>query len=110
MPYGISPTQECFVPLPSGNFFVFPSVQAAPDGVDYVRIVNANGGELVYWVSDEWAEEPIEVMGAICGAMLGEPVAGYADEQAMPCKPHYYQFAADCEFPPDIEFTPYGAD
>lgn len=42
---------------------------AHPAECDYVRITDLNGGELVYWLSTEWAEAPQEVMGAILGAI-----------------------------------------
>ena len=35
---------------------------------DYVRLVAENGDELFYWDNQEWAESPIEVMGAILRA------------------------------------------
>jgi len=40
---------------------------AFPEQASYVRILRA-GYEVAYWVSDEWQEEPQEVMGAILGA------------------------------------------
>ena len=43
---------------------------AYPDECDYVRIT-VQGFEIAYWVSDEWKEAPIEVMGAIMGAIIG---------------------------------------
>jgi hypothetical protein len=60
---------------PSGNFVVVESSQANPAGTSYVRLVDhlgPDGKEIVYWVEDEWAESPEEVMGAIFGAMVGE--------------------------------------
>jgi hypothetical protein len=98
MPYGISPSTECFIPLPSGNFFVFPSATAEPDGPSYVRVVNSTGGEVAYWSVNEWAESPVEVMGAICGAMLSPAT----EDDGL-----YYQFESDCEFPEGIDFEPY---
>jgi hypothetical protein len=41
---------------------------AAPQECDYVRITAAEGKELLYWTSDEWREEPEEVIGALLGA------------------------------------------
>lgn len=47
---------------------------AFPSECDYVRVV-LNGLEIAYWVSDEWAESPTEVMGAILGAANTPSVA-----------------------------------
>ena len=43
---------------------------------DYVAVVK-DGVELGYWDSQEWADEPIEVMGAIlrCAALAGKEPA-----------------------------------
>ena len=41
---------------------------AAGEELDYVRIV-ADGLEISYWSSDEWAEAPTEIIGALIGAM-----------------------------------------
>lgn len=46
---------------------------AFPAECDYVRIT-VDGMEVAYWVSDEWAEAPAEVMGAILGAVRGAGV------------------------------------
>lgn len=32
---------------------------------DHVRICDPNGNEILYWDSNEWAEDPVSVMGAI---------------------------------------------
>ncbi len=45
---------------------------AYPSECDYVRIV-LNGLEVAYWIADEWAEAPAEVMGAIIGAASAPP-------------------------------------
>lgn len=100
MIYGVCPKSEVAIPLPQGYFFVFPSAEQAPEGCDYVRIVADDGGEIAYWDSQEWADEPVEVMGAICGSML-------TDEEPDPAK--YYQFTPEVKFPPGVEFTPYGS-
>lgn len=48
---------------------------ADPAPCDYVRITlpaeEEQPLELAYWVADEWAEAPAEVMGAILGALRG---------------------------------------
>lgn len=46
-------------------------VPAYPNPCSYIRIVKPNGEELVYWDSNEWRDEPEEVMGAIMGAVMG---------------------------------------
>ena len=44
---------------------------AYPEACSYVRVVDAEGVELAYWDSAEWAEAPEEVMGSIMGAIIG---------------------------------------
>lgn len=61
---------EVAIELPTGNFLVTESGISNPTGVDYVRIVDPQGTELVYWHYNEWAEEPQVVMGAIIAAMM----------------------------------------
>lgn len=39
----------------------------AGESLDYVRVCAEDGSELVYWVSDEWREDP----ELVCGALLG---------------------------------------
>lgn len=49
------------------NYLVFPKF---PLPCDYVRIVDRSTlNEVAYWVNDEWAGEPSDVMGAIIGAL-----------------------------------------
>jgi hypothetical protein len=62
---------EVFIDTVGGEKVVFPSAVSEPDGASYVRIVDERGVELVLWNSEEWAEAPEEVMGAILGAMSG---------------------------------------
>jgi hypothetical protein len=57
---------EAVVELASGRKLHCP---AYPADCDYVRIVQ-DGFELAYWCSDEWEESPMDVMGAIVGAMM----------------------------------------
>lgn len=46
---------------------VFPKY---PADCDYIRFVDRlNLKEIVYWAYTEWQESPIDVMGAIVGAM-----------------------------------------
>jgi len=44
---------------------------AHPAPCSYVRIVDPVVGEVVYWDSAEWQEDPEGVMGAIMGAIAG---------------------------------------
>jgi hypothetical protein len=47
---------------------------AEGDVPDYVRVCDPLGREIAYWTSDEWAEDPQLVMGAILGALMrGRP-------------------------------------
>ncbi|KKK68893.1 hypothetical protein LCGC14_2939480, partial [marine sediment metagenome] len=54
--------------LKMGQYYlVFPKF---PLPCDYVRIVLRHDlTEVAYWICDEWAEDPVEVMGAIIGAL-----------------------------------------
>lgn len=59
--------------LPSGGELCFPAYTGAGDtGVDYVRVLSPQGDERVYWTSQEWAEDPEGVMGALMGAITRE--------------------------------------
>lgn len=58
--------EETVVPLKGGVGLHAP---AHPVACDYVRFVDAAGKEIAYWNSDEWRENPQEVMGAIVGAL-----------------------------------------
>ncbi len=56
--------------LPVGKgFLCFQTVDGNRLGTNYVRLVDADDNELVYWDSAEWEEAPIYVMGAIMGAL-----------------------------------------
>jgi hypothetical protein len=61
--------EEIAVKTQAGEYLVFPSYAQNPQGVDYVRFIDKQGNELAYWNSDEWAEDPELVMGAIMGAL-----------------------------------------
>lgn len=58
---------EVVINLPTGRQLRAP---AYPAPVDYVRITDGED-ELAYWVSDEWQQDPQDVMGAIVGSMIG---------------------------------------
>lgn len=55
-PFGISPSREAFIRLPSGNFLAFSNTKTNPEGCDYIRIVGKSGGELGYWSYEEWED------------------------------------------------------
>jgi hypothetical protein len=96
-PHGISPSKEMYIACPNGMVLAFANSEVSPEGTDYVRIVNKDGGEVVYWVCDEWSESPQEVMGAILGAMVGEHNG----------EANYYRFAEDVTFPKGIRVGEY---
>lgn len=60
---------ELVIPLPNGSTLrCGPSHPTMFGG--YVRILDSQGDEVVYWDANEWAEDPESVMGAIFGAAL----------------------------------------
>ena len=97
-PHGVCPDTEAWLPLPNGGVFAFPSAASSPEGADYVRVLDQDGGEIGYWTADEWAEAPVEVMGAICGSLLSDEA---------PTSPKYYQFGPNTTFPHGIHFEEY---
>ena len=63
---------ECVIMNPSGGTSIH--CPAFPEDCSYVRVCDALGNEIAYWVVDEWAEsteQAMEVMGAILGAFNG---------------------------------------
>ena len=59
---------ECIIDIDGTNRSVrSPSY---PSECDYIRVVD-NGLEIGYWSSDEFAEAPVEVLGAMMGALKG---------------------------------------
>jgi hypothetical protein len=58
------------------QFIVFRSLSSFPStainsyGVEYVRFVDKDGYELLYYDYSEWIEEPRSVMGAIMSAIM----------------------------------------
>jgi hypothetical protein len=63
---------EGAIPLPNGQYLVFESAEASPEGATYVRFIDNKGQELLYYSYTEWCESEMqakEVMGAILGAM-----------------------------------------
>lgn len=65
----LGPTEdEMVLILQNGNMLACESYDMNPVGTSYIRIFNVLGEEIGYWISDEWAENPQLVMGAIMGA------------------------------------------
>ena len=62
---------ECVVVLESGLELHCPAV---PEPCSYVRVVDPMVGEVVYWDSAEWQEDPEGVMGALIGLLKNEGV------------------------------------
>lgn len=60
---------EAAVKTIKGQYLVFQSALANPNGTEYIRFIDSTGKELLYYDSEEWKEQPIEVMGAIMGAI-----------------------------------------
>jgi hypothetical protein len=58
---------ETVIALANGREMHCP---AHPEECDYVRITQG-GYELAYWTSEEWAEDPKVVMGALIGCAGG---------------------------------------
>ncbi|MDO9099708.1 MAG: hypothetical protein Q7V53_03040 [Caldisericota bacterium] len=56
---------ECIVTTHSGREIRSP---AYPNPCDYIRVTQ-HGFELAYWTSDEWRENPEDVIGAVMGAL-----------------------------------------
>jgi len=65
---------EGAIPLVWGGEIRFPTYEDDPL-CSYVRVIAADGSEVAYWNSDEWAEEPGLVMGAIMGLAQNGPDA-----------------------------------
>jgi len=60
---------ESVVPTIKGQFLVFESYTGNPNGTSYVRFVDADQNELLFYNEQEWVEEPQEVMGCIMSAI-----------------------------------------
>lgn len=64
----VTKVKEARVRIGQG-FLCFETVDANRAGTGYVRLIDENEEELVYWDQAEWREDPIGVMGAIMGAI-----------------------------------------
>jgi len=62
--------EEIVINLPNGNTLHSSSEEYMAG--DYVKICDKNGKEIAYWDKQEWADNPVEVMGAIIRAAAGE--------------------------------------
>jgi len=61
---GVDPG-EAVVPTVHGQFVVFESYDQNPSGTSYVRFIDQDQNELLYYSMDEWQEDPELVMGCI---------------------------------------------
>jgi len=71
--YGSPPgfwKDEFFVQLADSKFVC---TDAFPHDLSYIRVLDADLHEIVYWSIDEIREDPVEVLGAFFGAMKGSP-------------------------------------
>ncbi len=73
IPYGVSPSRETWIAIPTG-FVVFENAEYNPNGTEYIRLVNKDGGEVTYWQLD------------------------------VTLVPEYRKFADDVSFPEGIQF------
>lgn len=60
---------ECSVPISQGQLLVFPDYKSSPEGCNYIRFLDPDGSEVLYYDAAEWADEPVTVMGAIMAAI-----------------------------------------
>lgn len=59
---------ECVLHLNNGNTLRTDTYDDSPEGASYVRVCGPDEQEIAYWSVDEWASDPMLVMGAIFGA------------------------------------------
>ena len=59
---------ECVIISLGGRKLKSPSY---PEECSYIRVTDRADHEIAYWTSNEWAEDPEIVMGAILGALKG---------------------------------------
>jgi hypothetical protein len=60
---------ECAIELANGRFIC---TDAFPNEPSYIRVLDADLHEIVYWSIDEIREDPEDVLGAFFGAMKGK--------------------------------------
>ena len=65
------PYPEVIVQLANGNSLRSGHSTGEFTSGDYVRLCGPDGEEILYWSSDEWATDPVLVMGAIINSAAG---------------------------------------
>jgi len=65
-PFPEESPEETVIELKNGGSVRCP---AHPAPCDYVRVCDEGGEEIVYYDKQEWIDEPVDVMGALLGAM-----------------------------------------
>jgi hypothetical protein len=60
---------ECVVSTVNGQSVVFESFNSNKAGTSYVRFIDQDKNELLYYSYDEWVEDPQLVMGCIMAAI-----------------------------------------
>jgi len=73
---------ECSVEILDGKqLLIFPSFETNPDGVNYVRFIDAETDEeLLYYDIQEWVDDPEEVMGCIMAAIQKGAIVSISDK------------------------------
>ena len=61
--------EEVVIPTVNGESLCFETHNGNPLGCSYIRFIDSDGNELVYWDSTEWSDNPKFVMGAIMGTI-----------------------------------------
>jgi hypothetical protein len=70
---GVDPEKEMGFWTVANQIFLFPRSEVEPGGTSYVRFVDKEGVEKLYYDADEWSEsreQGEEVMGSILGCMV----------------------------------------
>ena len=71
----IDEESEAVIPIANGEFLCFQGYEENKEGTEYVRVVDAEGDELVFYHWSEWCADPVGTMGSILGlALLGAGV------------------------------------
>ena len=73
---GIDPEKEMAIITPAGQYLVFPNKETEPTGTSYLRFVDVNGKEQLYYDADEWASEGRQAGEEVMGSILGALVSG----------------------------------
>jgi hypothetical protein len=86
---------EVSVPTVKGQSLVFESFDTNPNGTSYVRFIDSKGKELLYYDSEEWATDPIVVMGAIMAAIVNGAEDAKAHIKIQKTEDNYEQYLND---------------